>query len=1003
MQRILRAVALIAMVASAATGAFAQGTNTGTIQVVVVDQNGGKLPGATVEASAPDTTTTRTAVTDENGVANLEALQPSESYTVKIAMSGFRDLVREKVLVRVAQTVTLNIGLNVTGVEEQVTVQAEPTPVVDVTSATTGQDITLRLTESLPTGRSYQSYLQLVPGVLPEDPTSPGNPASRSGLNYSDIRGELGISRDNVYFLDGINVTDPVNGTFGANMNTEVIQEQKVITGGIPAEFPGSPGLISQVVTKSGSNRFSGSGNYFFQNSNLVAENKNGQGEEFSTNDTAFTIGGPALLNKAWFFGSYRFFNRKDDVTLLDTNTFERSVENRQHQGFAKGTFGPTPNDSVSFSYLSDPTTISGRRDRTIPNATDRTREQGGNRFAGTYTRLAGPALFEFGAFKHNGDVSDFSAIRETGNSVLFKSTDIRTIHDEFLGGFGQDLIDQRDTLSFRGSAQINWRNHTFKGGLEWSKFENFRDTFYINGATYDSVSLLNAGVSVGDIAGLTGNTWNRLAFDVSTTNDFEGLIDAFNARPDRQRFYDAFDSNRDGAISEGELASGLRFTSTAGNPHGQINYDRTLQVTTGPQDTSSKGLSFYVEDTYRLNRLTINAGLRTEQWRHFATTGEDIFTFDWAFAPRLSATYDVLGNGRHRASAYYGRYYDPIRNNMTNFAGTLTGSVLDEQLFVLGDWVTYRTRGGPIVQDAFFAPTTKTPYTDELQFGYAIDLGNSMSVEATYYNRRTRDILEDYDLSLYALDTEGSSDHYGGNINAPNSLWLGLDYFGYTQNPGSNFVIATLAGGERNAQGLELVFRKRFQSNWQFLGSYNWLDAEGNTNSDSNADFQGDVLFLDPRAPNQFGRQPGMVAHLLKGAGSYTFDMGLQVGAVFMWNSGTHSSRTFSASNRNLPIRIGPTEVYEFGGVLGRWIAPGTVGTLENPSWGQLDLRAQYQRRLTERLSAEFFVDLFNITDNQTAIREQDLVAGQGGVAFGQGLFFNPPRRAFFGTRLKF
>ena len=95
------------------TGAFAQGTNTGTIQVVVADQNGGKLPGATVEASAPDVTTMRTAVTDESGVATLEALQPSEIYTVKVTMSGFRELVREKVLVRVAQTVTLNIGLNV--------------------------------------------------------------------------------------------------------------------------------------------------------------------------------------------------------------------------------------------------------------------------------------------------------------------------------------------------------------------------------------------------------------------------------------------------------------------------------------------------------------------------------------------------------------------------------------------------------------------------------------------------------------------------------------------------------------------------------------------------------------------------------------------------------------------------------------------------------------------------------------------------------------------------
>ena len=145
-------------------------------------------------------------------------------------------------------------------------------PTVDVTTAQTGQDITLQLTESLPTGRSYQSYLQLVPGVLPDDPQTAGNPASKSGMNYSDIAGALGVSSDNFYYFNGVNVTDPVTGTFGANLNTEIIQEQRVLTGGIPAEFVGTPGLLSSVITKTGTNRYAGSVNYFFQNDSLFAE-----------------------------------------------------------------------------------------------------------------------------------------------------------------------------------------------------------------------------------------------------------------------------------------------------------------------------------------------------------------------------------------------------------------------------------------------------------------------------------------------------------------------------------------------------------------------------------------------------------------------------------------------------------------------------------------------------------------------------------------------------------
>ena len=153
----------------------------------------------------------------------------------------------------------------------------------------------------------------------------------------------------------------------------------------------------------------------------------------------------------------------------------------------------------------------------------------------------------------------------------------------------------------------------------------------------------------------------------------------------------------------------------------------------------------------------------------------------------------------------------------MTQFAGTLTGAVTEEQVFVNNQWVTYRIRGGSEQQDAFFAPTTKTPYTDDVTLGYQVDLGRNMSFETTYTNRRTRDVLEDYDLTLYA-DHRRVTTTYPGNIDAPGSLWLGLDYFGYDQNPGSNFVIGTLEGGKRDYHGVDLIFRKRYSDNWQAL-----------------------------------------------------------------------------------------------------------------------------------------------------------------------------------------
>jgi hypothetical protein len=981
-----------ALVLALAGPSWAQVANTGSIEVIVEDSDGGRLPGVTVTAEAADTITRRSAVSDAQGVATLEAMAPSAQYTITVELPGFQSGRRQQVLVRAGQTSTLTVSLSVAGLTEAVEVVAA-TPLVDVKSATTGQDITLQLTESLPTGRSYQSYLQLVPGVLPDDQNQSGNPASRSGMNYSDIRGEVGISTDNVYYFDGMNVTDPVTGTFGANLNTEIIQEQKVITGGIPAEFVGASGLISNVVTKSGSNSFHGSANYFFQNSTLVAENDNGAAQEFSTKDNGYTFGGPVLRDKAWFFGSYRFTNREDDVAALDTNEFLRTTDNTQHQGFAKGSWAISNDDLVSFTYLSDPTEVSGRRDRDITNARDRAREQGGHRFLGNYTRVWGNTLIEVMANKHNGEVTDLSAIRESRIDVLFRGSDTRTLFDEQNGGFGRDLVDQRDNNAVRATLQRLFGRHAVKVGAGWENPKNFRDTIYVNGeGLYNLAPRYNGqNITAADIA---GSGWSNLQFDVTTTSDFQGFINAINGRADRARFYSAYDANGDGTITPAELGDRLTFNT---------RYDRDFQSSLGPQETESRGLMFFAQDVWTFNRLTLNLGVRTEQWKHYATTGDEIFTFDWAWAPRLSAVYDVLGNGRHKASAYWGRYYDPIRNDMTNFAGTLTGSIIEEQVYALGEYVTYRTRGGPTVQDAFFSPTTKTPYTDELQLGYTVQVGSNMTLDATYFNRRTRDIFEDYDLHLYADPTGYASvSGVAGDPNAPESLFLGYDYFGYTGDPGSNFVLGTLEGGKRNFQGLEFVFRKRFADSWQVLSSYNWNDAKGNTNSDGNADFQGDVLFLDPRAPNQYGTQPGLIRHIVKGAGSYTFPFGLQLGATATWNSGTVASRTFLSSSRNLPLRVPTAQAYLFGGVVDRWLAPDSVGSITNPDWGQIDLRAQYVKNFGQA-AAEVFVDLFNVLDNQDALRNQDLVAGQGGIAFGEPLRWVQPRRAFLGARIRF
>ena len=449
--------------------------------------------------------------------------------------------------------------------------------------------------------------------------------------------------------------------------------------------------------------------------------------------------------------------------------------------------------------------------------------------------------------------------------------------------------------------------------------------------------------------------------------------------------------------ITSAELGQSLVFNSTAGNPNNAVNYYRITESATGKQDQKVRGNLFYAQDEFSLGRLAFNVGLRAESWNHFSTTGFSIFKFKTTWAPRLSAVYDIKGDGTQKASAYWGRYFDPVRMDMTNFAGTTNGSTREEQVYILNQWVTYRVRGFSPIPDGLFAPNTKTPYTDELQLAYEADLGHNQSASVTYYHRRTRDIFEDFDPAIYTVPAA-----YGGNVNAPNSLFLGWQYFGFDPNnpPAANFFLSTLKGGKRDYNGLELVYRKRFANSWQSIVSYSYLNSKGNTVSDRNADFAGDVFWLDPRAPNLTGVVPGTIHSLFKASGTYSTKWNVELGATYRWNSGSIVNKTQLASNRRLPIQVDTP--FEYGGIVENWVAPGAVGAVQNPSWGQFDLRAQYTKRLG-RTTAELSMDIFNLFNDQATTRLEDLFAGTGTTKFGDPIAWRDPRRAFLGVRFRF
>jgi len=971
---------------------------TGGLRITIAGAGGKPLAGATVKISSPSSLVTKTAVTEADGSVRVAGLDPATDYKVEVVANGYSNFKADNVVVVSGQNLSLGYALG-SGEIATVVVTHSRLAQVDTTSATVGTRLNLAIVEALPTTRSYQGYLQLVPGVKP---SSGGNPSSKSGVNYADIGGATGTSTDNVYILDGVDVTDSNTGTFGSNINSEIIQEQQILTGGIPAEYAGGSGLVSKVITKSGSDEFHGSINYYLQNDSLVAKNKHNTSSGFSTYDAAVTLGGPIIREKLWFFGSYQLKNRNTDVTDATTGAAMRTVKRDDKLGFMKFTWQATENDRLVASYFNDPATISGSTSATTLNNRDSAQTQGGGNYKIDYTRDMDNLRLNAYAFSHEGEVSRVAADLSTSNNVAFRNASpAATLAQRSQGGLGTSDETFRNRKEVGLSAEYfldtaSSGSHTFKSGISMSKNEYIEDS-RVTGpekARYSSIAAANAGVSFADYV---GSGWAGTRSLV--TADIPRFITAINASSDKAYYLGLLDSNKDGAVSTAEIQA-YKFSSTAGNPTGQVNNYRIVEAQSAPYTVKATGKTFYVQDAWTLKKWTVTAGIRAEEWVHLDSKGDESAKFKWKMAPRLSTVYDLAGDGRSKVWGFLGRYYDPVRTNMSDFAGNLTGPVLDEQVHLGDKWLTFRTRGGPKTPDALIAPSTKTPYTDEFMLGWATSVGKDYTVSVSYTKRVTKDILEDYDLGLYSDPSLTVATAPEGYAAPGSAYYLPYSYFGYNGKPNSNYVIGTLAGGKRDYQGIEVSVTKAKRDNWQGAASYTYNDAHGNTNSDSNADFQGDWLALDPRAPNAYGPQPGNIKHQLKAFGTYFFDNGLEFSGVFNWNSGVLYSRTQLISGRNLPIM---DDAYLNGGVVDSWISKGSIGNETGPSFYTLDVRLKYMYKFGSGNKVELFLDVFNLLDKQSATSHMPLVAGSGVYKFGEANAWVEPRRMYLGARYSF
>jgi hypothetical protein len=788
-------------------------------------------------------------------------------------------------------------------------------------------------------------------------------------------------------------------------LNSEIIQEQQVLTGGLSAEYEGGTGLVSKVITKSGGNEFTGSINYYFQNDSLVADNDNLPNNTYNKFDTAITLGGPIIKDKLWFFASMQTKETEIDVSDLEAGTVLRTSTASSDLGFGKLTAQITDNDFLSFSYFDDPYDRDATTSATTLNNRDSASAQGGSNTNLTWTHSFDKGVLTVSKSSHEGESSTLAANSDTRNDVAYTDTAEATLAARNKGGSGSNSINfsNKDELSVTYDFNIN--NHEIKVGYLKTENERLENLVYTgDSAQYTSIGASDIGTSYDEYL---NTTWNGVT-DVSA-DDEARVLTAGNAIAS---FVTAYDTDASGAVDATELAAAT-YNSTSGNPTGDVNVYRILQVQKAPLTLRSEGQAMFIQDTIYHGQWTFDVGFRAESYEHFGSDGSKIADFDWEIAPRMSVTYDINGDGRSKLYVYDGRYYDPIRTDMTGFAGTLNGSVREEQIYLADQWITYRTRGGAQEQDAYFSPNTKTPYTDELILGYSQLIGEDKSISVTYTDRKTKDIMEDFGAYVYSCGgpegavTPAGCPSYGydaadgGNGILNTDFGLPLSYFGWDAYPNSNYIIGTLAGGHRNYTGLEIAFRKRPTDDkpYSILASYTNNQAEGNSNSDGNADLQGDFDWLDPRAPNMYGPQSGNMEHQLKFAGTYQITEKLEAGMVFNWNSGYLFTKGKSVYSRNVPAQ---GEAYSVGGLSRNWIE-NQFGTEQAPSYYELDLRLKYTTNIMSDRELEVFVDVFNVLDNQAVIEVMPFVDGDGIYDFGEGNDWVSPRSFYLGARLSF
>jgi len=332
-----------------ATPGWAAAQNpTFAIEGVVIDGQQAVLPGATITVQNLSTGLTRTVTAGESGRFVVSALPPEGRYKVQVEMQGFATEVRENLTFNAGQRVVLNFALKLSSLQETITVGGDP-PTVQTTSAEVSSTIDRVAFENLPVKeRNYFRLLTLDSNVVAAGP----------GSNAVNVGG--GEVWNFGTYVDGTNNHSkwltlqraPQLGSSGFAIET--VKEVQLITNQFSAEFGGHSAGVASMITKSGTNDFSGSAFVMARPGDWDAKPPLAPVKApYNQQQFGGTVGGPMVKDHLFYFGSYERRRERSQVVVTSPEAFGLVVPTPadEHQGHFKGDLRFSEKNSLGVRY----------------------------------------------------------------------------------------------------------------------------------------------------------------------------------------------------------------------------------------------------------------------------------------------------------------------------------------------------------------------------------------------------------------------------------------------------------------------------------------------------------------------------------------------------------------------------------------------------------------------------------------------------------------------------